>query len=168
MRFKLGFDAKSIHDDFVSAFGEGVLAYNTVARWVKLFKDGRESFEDEPRVGRPITGKCDENIDRVRSIIAENPYATYDEIEAETSLCRGTIHGIIHNSLKLKKVTSRWVPNFLSDEDRVRVCQYNLERFRDNRRRLCDVVTGDESWFFLEANWSQAVQHELDRRRRKS
>jgi hypothetical protein len=151
MSFKLGFDAKSIHTDFVSIFGENALSYDTVARWIRFFKEGRQSFEDEPRVGCPITGKCDSNIDLVRRIIEGNPYATFDEIEAETSLCRGTIHGIIHDCLKLKKVTSRWMPHFFARKnrrDRVRVCTYNLERFRDNRRRLCDVVTGDESWFF--------------------
>ena len=151
MRFKLGKDAKSIHEDFVSVFAETAPAYSTVARWVKLFKDGKNNFEDEPRAGRPITEKTQENIELVRAIITENPYATYDEVEAETSLCRGTIHGIIHDSLNLKKVTSRWVPHFLSEQnkrDRVRVCEFNLERFRDNRWRLCDVVTGDESWFF--------------------
>lgn len=151
MRFKLGFDAKSIHADFVSIFGDNAISYDTVARWIRHFKDGRQGFEDEPRVGRPITGKSDANIDLVRNIIEDNPYVTYDEIEAETSLCRGTIYGIIHDCLKLKKVTSRWVPHLLSDknrQDRIRVCEYNLERFRDNRWRLCDVVTGDESWFF--------------------
>ena len=110
-RFKLGFDAKSIHADFVSVFGEEALSYETVARWIRLFKDGRQSFEDEHRVGRTITGKSTANIDLVRNVIEDNPYVTYDEIEAETSLCRGTIYGIIHDCLKLKKVASRWVPN---------------------------------------------------------
>ena len=68
MRFKLGKDAKSIHEDFVSVFAETAPAYSTVARWVKLFKDGKNNFEDEPRAERPITGKSEKNIESEESI----------------------------------------------------------------------------------------------------
>lgn len=154
MRLKLGCDAKSIHNDFLLVYGEQAPAYSTIARWHKLFRDGRERLEDDPRVGRPITGQTKANIERVRLVIEEDPYSTYDEIEEATSLCRGTIQNIIHDCLQLRKVTSRWVPHLLSEknrQDRVRVCEHNLEMFRSNRWRLCDVITGDESWFF----WKQ-------------
>ena len=36
------------------------------------------------------------NIAPVNAVIDENPYATYDEIEVETSLIRGTIFTILH------------------------------------------------------------------------
>ena len=51
----------------------------------------------------------------------------------------------------MKKITSRWVPHSLSDknrQDRVRVCQENLAKFKDGEWRLCDIITGDESWFY--------------------
>ena len=32
--------------------------------------------------------------------------------------------------------------------ERVRICQENLFKFEQGVWRLCDVVTGDESWFF--------------------
>ena len=62
----------------------------------------------------------------MRSVIEVNPWCSYDEIEAKTLLSRGTIFNIIHDCLKLKKVTSRWVPHQLIEEnrqDRVRICQ---------------------------------------------
>ncbi|CAF4422873.1 unnamed protein product, partial [Didymodactylos carnosus] len=104
------------------------------------------------RVGRPITETTPANIDKVKAVIEEDPYCTYDEIEAETSLSRGTVNRIIHDALQLKKVTSRWVPHELTEknrQDRVRICRENLAKFKDGRWRLCDVVTGDESWFYL-------------------
>ena len=78
-------------------------------------------------------------------------HSTYNEIEAFTSLSRGTIYNIIHEHLKLRKVVARWVPHELIDEDRrkrVEDCRENLKLFRKGKWRLCDVFTGDESWFF--------------------
>ena len=63
-------------------------------------------LEDEPRSGRPVTGVTSENIERVRNVIDEDPHSTYDDIAAETSLCRGTIENILHEHLKLKKITT--------------------------------------------------------------
>ena len=80
---------------------------------------------------------------------------TYDDIVAESSLSRGTIERIIHDHLKLKKITSRWVPHQLTEQnrqDRVRICQENLAKFEDDKWRLCDVVTGDEVWIYYKQN----------------
>jgi histone-lysine N-methyltransferase SETMAR len=51
----------------------------------------------------------------------------------------------------MKKITSRWVPHELSEknrQDRVRICKENLAKFKENKWRLCDGITGDESWFY--------------------
>ena len=67
------------------------------------------------------------------------------------SLSRGTIHTIIHDHLKKKKVTSRWVLHELNEknlQDRVRICRENLAKIKDNKWRLGDIITGDESWFY--------------------
>ena len=73
-------------------------------------------------------------------------------MEAELSISRSTLHEIIHHSLRMKKLTSRWIPHQLSDKnrkDRVSMCRENLAKFSEGKWRLCDVITGDESWFYL-------------------
>ena len=75
-----------------------------MVKWIGFFKAGREDVKDAPRVGRPITEVTVENIAKVRQVIEEDPYVTYDEIEVETSLSRGSISRIIHDCLKLKKI----------------------------------------------------------------
>ncbi len=70
---------------------------------------------------------------------------------AETFLSHGTIERIIHDHLKMRKVTSRRVPRQLNDEqkqERVRLCRENLEKFRSGSWRLCDIITGDETWIY--------------------
>ncbi|CAF4941683.1 unnamed protein product, partial [Rotaria socialis] len=51
----------------------------------------------------------------------------------------------------MKKVTSRWIPHQLNDEqkqERLRLCRENLAKFRDGSWRLCDIITGDETWIY--------------------
>ena len=51
----------------------------------------------------------------------------------------------------MRKVTSRWVAHQLNDDqkrERLRICRQNLEKFRNGTWKLCDVVTGDETWIY--------------------
>ncbi|XP_065673917.1 protein GVQW3-like [Hydra vulgaris] len=89
--------AQAITDDLVLVHGDQVRKYSTVAKWATLFKDGRESLEDNPRSGHPQTTYTAKNIERVRTIIEENPHTTHDIIKARTSINRFTINEIIHN-----------------------------------------------------------------------
>jgi len=86
-------------------------------------------------------------------LIEENPSITYAQIIAETSFSHGTIHTIIHDCLKIKKILGPGYPtNWLSEtnkKDRVQICQENLAKFNEAKWRLCDVITGDEAWFYL-------------------
>jgi hypothetical protein len=49
----------------------------------------------------------------------------------------------------MRKVTSHWVAHQLNDEqkqERLRICRQNLAKFRNCTWRLCDIITGDETW----------------------
>jgi len=151
VRTALSIQPKTIHDELYSVFGDQAPSYGTVAKWPKWFREGRETIEDHPRPGRPVTETTSENIEEIRSLINDDPHLTIDEIQVETGMSRGTIERIISNHLQLKKITARWVPNVLTDNqrsERVRICKDNLEKFNQGTWRLCDVITGDESWFY--------------------
>jgi histone-lysine N-methyltransferase SETMAR len=52
----------------------------------------------------------------------------------------------------MMKLASRWIPHKLSDQnrkERVEACQENLAKFQEGKWRLCDVITGDKSRFYL-------------------
>jgi predicted HTH transcriptional regulator len=120
MRFKLGISAKQVHSELKN-IDEDAPTIQTVHNWFHLFKKGEKNLKelkDKRRSGRPITATTDDNISKIRTFIKSDPYCTYDEIEAEFQISRGTIHNIIHDCLKLKKISSRWIPNELTEQNR--------------------------------------------------
>jgi histone-lysine N-methyltransferase SETMAR len=150
-RALLGIKAIDIFNELQLAYPTHAPQYNCVAKWARLFIDGRQSLEDDPRPGRPITALTLQNISLVKQLIDQDPHSTYDEIEAHLSICQGTINRILHDCLKLRKVASRWIPHDLTDanrEERFNACRENLAMFNESKWRLCDVVTGDESWIY--------------------
>lgn len=152
IRCKLAITPVDIHNELVLALGDSAPSYRTVARWASEFNNGREDVKDDPRSGRPVTTVTTANIERIRELIENDPHITYDEIEAETSINQFSIHEIIHGTLKLKKIVSRWVPHELTPknrQDRLQICRENLAIYRDGPGRLCDILTGDETWIYL-------------------
>ena len=55
IRAQLVFPPTEIHADLQKVYGNGALKYATVCKWVRRFSDGRESIENDPRVGRPVS-----------------------------------------------------------------------------------------------------------------
>ena len=92
-----------------------------------------------------FTGK---NIELARQVISNDPHSTYVEIIAETSFSHGTIERIIHDYFTMKRVTSRGVPRQLTHEQRVKLCHKNLTKFQNGSRRLCHIITDDETWIY--------------------
>ncbi|CAF1409357.1 unnamed protein product, partial [Rotaria magnacalcarata] len=111
----------------------------------------RDDVNDDPRSGRSVSELTDENIELVRKVIINDQHSTYDDIIAETFLSHGKIERIIHDHLKMRKVTSRWVPRQLTpeqNEERFKLCRENLAKFRAGSWQLCDIITGDETWIY--------------------
>ena len=48
------------------------LSRSTVFLWYKRFKEGREDVEDDPRGGRPSTGRNESNADLVKKMARED------------------------------------------------------------------------------------------------
>lgn len=107
IRVLLGIAPVDIWKELNIAYPGQAPKYDCVAKWAKLFKEGRESLEDDPRSGRPRTAHTAENIELIRQLIEEDPHVTYDIIQAHSGLSRDTIQAILHDSLKLRKITSR-------------------------------------------------------------
>lgn len=150
--FKLGINASECQGQIEKAFPGDAPALSTVSRWYFRFQTGDFNIADSPRTGRPITVMTDENVNFVRKLVESDPRITYERIEEETGLTAPTISSILHEHLKMSKVCARWVPHFITDEQkqaRVKFCKDMLKRFDNGRSpEVFRIVTGDETWVY--------------------
>ena len=68
-----------------------------------------DDFKEEDRKSCQITENMHASIEKVRSFIENDPYCTFNEIEAEATLHDGTIEATIHEQFKKKKLVIREV-----------------------------------------------------------
>ncbi|UYV60177.1 hypothetical protein LAZ67_1000223 [Cordylochernes scorpioides] len=116
----------------------------TVFEWHSRFKAGRISIEDEPRQGRP---KCA----KITDLIKENPRTTFLELEQDTGISKTTIGRIVTKDLKLKKTPAKFIPRFLTNEQklcRLATCENMLEMTRTDPEWKDKIITGDETWVY--------------------
>ena len=66
---KKGLTPEDIHNDMVATLRKDAPSYATVKRLVAEFKCGRQSLEDDPRPGRPVTVATPELVNKVHDII---------------------------------------------------------------------------------------------------
>lgn len=141
---------KDIHSDLMETLGDSAPPYSTVARWAKEFKLGRTSTEDEHREGRPSTSLTAENVKKVEDIVLADRRVTIRHVAEVTGISYGSVQRIFANELEMRKVSARWVPRMLTDEQkkkRVDISRANLEKFQaDQEKFLSRFVTMDETW----------------------
>jgi len=85
-----------------------------VYKWYKLFQDGREDANDEPRSGRPSTSTTDENVQAVKKIVLENRRITIREVAEDVGISLGSCHEIFSNVLGMSRVSAKFVPKLLN------------------------------------------------------
>jgi histone-lysine N-methyltransferase SETMAR len=130
--------------------GDSCPTERTVYNWISSFKEGRQSVEDLPRSGRPLSATRAENVAQVEQLVMKDRRATVEEIAETVGMSVGTVHRILHEHLCLVKVSARWIPKLLSAQqklDRVNICKELLQNYYDLDGFYARLVTGDESWF---------------------
>ena len=139
-----------IHKDLMEVYNDRTLPYSTIVDWTRRFREGRESIEDKPRAGRPISGASDKFVLEVSELLEEDPHISLVEIANAIGVSTGTAHTIVRDNLQFRKICARWVPHALTQAQktkRVQCTQKLLSDFdRTDSRSLFEIVTGDENW----------------------
>ena len=151
-RAQLGFLPTEIHADLQKVYGNCFLKYATVCKWVCRFNDGRESIENDPWVGRPVSILTEKNVATVKTLIEEDAHHTMQEIEELSGIHSSSVVKILRERLVLQKVCVRWVRHLLTDKQKqsqLRLASHVIEKYdKCDPHHLEEIVTGDETWIY--------------------
>ena len=97
-------------------YGFSAPSYAQVKFWVREFKRGRTSSEDEARPGRQLDATDEEMCEKVRDLVYSDRRIQLGEIAQAFGISHGSVSTILHDRLDMRKLTALWVPKTLSDE----------------------------------------------------
>jgi len=123
---------------------------STIAHWANRFCDGRVSIADDTRSGRLKTATTEENVKVVADALQEDCHMTLMELSEATGLSAASVHQILREDLKKRKICSGWVPHALSDEEkqkRLDAATLLKQRFvAEGMDFLHRIIAIDETW----------------------
>ncbi|GFO45365.1 histone-lysine N-methyltransferase SETMAR [Plakobranchus ocellatus] len=135
------------------------MSRSRVYQWCTWFGEGRTSLGDEPKSGRSKRSTNEENTTRVDELIRCDRRMKIREIALKLGIPKITVHEIVHDTLRYRKVSARWVPKMLTEDhklQRVEISQRLLQRCQqDNemriRRILVSKCRGPQATVFWDA-----------------
>ncbi|UYV69376.1 hypothetical protein LAZ67_6003358 [Cordylochernes scorpioides] len=118
----------------------------------ETFKMPNKAFpNDPPKRTTMILGKNAQNVQKITDLIKENPRTTLLELEQDTGISKTTIGRIVTKDLKLKKTPAKYIPRFLTNEQklyRLATCENMLEMTRTDPEWKDKIITGYETWVY--------------------
>ena len=126
-----GRTGKEIHGESADVYGSSAPSYAQVK--LGELKRGKTSLEDEARSARPLDATDKEMCKKNRDLVYSDRRIQVEEIAQALGISHGSVSTILHDRLGMRKLTARWVPKSLSDEQmaiRASVCSALLKRFR--------------------------------------
>jgi transposase len=149
--WKRGRNSREIHEALGEVWSDAAPGYSTVARWTSDFtSERRNSFEDAPRVGRPVSASGDGPTAAVMEIVKADPRLSTRAISDQIGADHMTVWRILTTQLKMHRVASYWVPQLLTAQHKLnrvhsatRICQ-QLQSM--GAQRYTQYVVEDETW----------------------
>ncbi|XP_071453429.1 protein GVQW3-like [Hetaerina americana] len=147
------------------AYGESAMSRNMIFRWHKMFVEGREEVDDEPRPGRPSTTLTGESVRKIRDVLNSDRRLSVRMIAEQCNVPKTTVHEIIREQLQMRKICAKLVPKVLSDDqrlNRLEIATQLADHCKNDPHFLENVVSGDETWIFEcdpESNRQSAEWH---------
>ena len=149
--FKLGKNATEKYRMLQTAFGAPCMTRSSVFEWHKRFKGGRESVRDDERCGRSKEVRSSELIGQIKNFMDKDRRVSIETISTQFDVSVGTVHTIIREELKMRKICAKFVPRVLREDQKERRCHNNremVELINSDPAVLDALVTCDESWIY--------------------
>ena len=107
---------QEIHCELTNVYGSSAPSYAQVKFWVGEFKRSKTSLEGETRSGRPSDATDEEMCNKVRDLVYSDRRIKVEEIANSLHISHDSVSTTLHDRLGMHKLTARWVPKSLSDE----------------------------------------------------
>ena len=91
----LGKSFTEIRDDLHKVYGDSCLANSAISKWMRRFKDGRESTEDDKHTGRPVTITTEKKVAEIQEFILEDRRVTVETVTKHFDISYGTAQDIM-------------------------------------------------------------------------
>ena len=102
-RIRLNIDSKQIFNELCGIYGPQTISMHTVFRWVKAFKAGNFSVEDDIRSGRPKASVTKANIAAVKIVVEQDARLSVKDIPSCTGISEGSVQTISENAFGPEK-----------------------------------------------------------------
>ena len=112
-------------------------------------KEGRESVRDDERCVRGKEVRTPELIGQIKNFMDKDRRLSIEILGAEFDVRVGTVHTIIHEELKVRKICAKFVPRILREDQKERCCHDSremVELTNSDSAVLDALVTCNESW----------------------
>ena len=95
-----------IHQQLSETCNYGIMDVKNVRSWVRQFTEGQTLCENKPKEPPPPTSRSEDMIARVEQMVMEDRRLTVRQIAANASISVGSVDTILHDDLKLRKVSA--------------------------------------------------------------
>ena len=134
-----------------NAFRPSCMNRASFFEWHKRFKEVRESVMDDERCGRSKEVRTPKLIGQIKNFMDKDRRVSIETISAQFDVRVGTVHTIIREELKMRKICAKFVPRVLREDQKERRCHDNremVELINSDPAVLDALVTCDESWIY--------------------
>ncbi|KFD66117.1 hypothetical protein M514_21631 [Trichuris suis] len=149
---KLGWQPRRIIQSLQQVCGSSASSKSVVYEWIRHFKEGRDAIKDDRRAGRPATATSEGTVALVHNLVEGDRRITIRRTARMAGISLHSAFGILHETLGLRKLSARWVPKALREEQlvrRVNLSREPLTKIEVNVTGFFDrIVTGDETWIY--------------------
>ena len=116
--FKLGKNATETYGMLQTAFGASCMNWASAFEWHKRFKEGRESVRDDVRCGRSKEVRTPGLIGQIKYFMDKDRRVSLETISAQFDFSVATVHTIIREELKMRKICAKFVPRVLREDQK--------------------------------------------------
>ena len=123
----------------------------SVFEWHKRFKEGRESVRDNVRCGRSKEVRTPELMGQIKNFMDKDYLVFIETIGPQFDVSVGSVHTIIREELKMRKICAKFVPSVLREDQKKRRCHDSSEMvmlINSDPAVLDALVTCVESWIY--------------------